>query len=264
MILTQSNNRFLQKVNPQITRVLADSGSSLEHPEIQQSMRQMVDMGVINSLKLWIHSGLIKTRTSGSDLFVTKAYDISGANRDVSMSTETNQPKLVSLGMSFDGNDRLRTINTTDFNLTDSITIMFWTYVTADGFYSPTWVHKNDHFAIRKYATTPNYEFQWNSGYTEYNYDTDSLPLNTWIMITFTVLNNTTVNIYQNTTTLSSSIRSWSRTRDLASHLGIGYSPVQTGFLTGTMNDIRIFNIALLSTQIAEIFNATKSKYGVT
>lgn len=71
--------------------------------EIQSLMRQMVDMGIADNLKLWVHSGLVKTRTSGDDLFVSKAYDISGAENDAAQATEANQPELVSDGMEFIG-----------------------------------------------------------------------------------------------------------------------------------------------------------------
>jgi len=252
-----ANNRFLQRVNPQISRALADSGSSLASDEIQPLMRQMVDLGVADNLKLWVHSGLVKTRTSGSDLFVPKAYDISGEEKDPFQATEANQPKLVSLGMGFDGsNDSLRT---SGFLNNTSHTVLAWfkkTNNTVQNLYEQP---GSSSLVLNTSNTIRMYD--WNAS-TWRTSTTNVYSLNTWSFLSVRFVHGiNTTNAAINT--INQFTTTWGMHPTVnSSGVFIARFENNTGFFGGEMNDFRLIQELLTDTQISAIYNATKSKYG--
>ena len=89
-----SNNRFLQRVNPEIRRALNETGAAA-------SMRQMVDLDIAKNLVGWWHRDNVDTRFASPDTFVTSALDSSGGTNNAAQTTEAKQPKLVSDGLEF-------------------------------------------------------------------------------------------------------------------------------------------------------------------
>ena len=272
-----SNNRFLKRVNPEIVRAKDDSGSSLNHPEIQKLMRQMVDLGIADNLKLWVHNGLVKTRTSGSDLYVPKAYDISGEENDAVQATEAKQPKLVSDGMEFDGlNDRLTISDDASLQITGAMTIMAWVYYIGGTttssqaiigkygtggyrgyllFVNPDDGSKDARFIIASNSSTVRAVVS----------DENSLPFNQWFLLTGVYVPSTSLTVYINTTAYenTTSIPS-SQYSNNGLPLDLSWFDSTGRYVKQNLNDIRIFNSALTSTQISAIFNATKGFYGIT
>lgn len=275
-----SNNRFLMKTNPQITRALADSGSSLNHPEIQRLARQQVDLGIWSNLKLWVHRDLVKTRTSGSDLFVPKAYDISGNEDDAVQATEANQAKLVSTGMQFDGsNDYLSTplyILKNHFSTTP-LAIMTWLYIPSYSINNTLlvglvelnlgysyrgiglgWRCVDGVFQIYMYYR-PVYDYSKACNF--------SISTNTWYLVTG-IINpvDLTIKLYLNTNVSSTSYTYHQSYMDdyiaIAQNHSFGGAGLNAYF-KGILNDIRIYYGNLTVDQITAIYNLTKSYYGL-
>ena len=235
---------------------------NIDHVEIQQLMRQMVDLGIADNLKLWVHNGLVKTRTSGSDLFVPKAYDISGQENDAAQSTEDNQPKLVSLGMEFDGsNDNLYVGNGTNNSLIfHTGTIVFWMKTPASISNIQRMFWNNSAYGIRISVNRVLQTYDWITSTTRTS-NTNVWALNTWQMLAFVFVHNSANQsfAYINASNV------WTTTTGGTSGQGLYIGRFQfneTEYFNGTLNDIRLFNTALTSAQIAAIYNATKSKYG--
>ena len=375
MMSVFSNNRFLKRVNPEIVRAKDDSGSSLNHPEIQKLMRQMVDMKytipilesgwgssgygdyvffhnnhpdiyqfeeyknisvnttgnyvyvgrnyppngtfphilyvevpsnvgvtandvasfetylaansivikrcIADNLKLWVHNGLVKTRTSGSDTFVPKAYDISGEENDAVQATEANQPKLVSDGMEFDeGSDFLNIgfLFHNELGGSAAISLSVWalTYVLAG--------QNRNILGSRISSTLTSNQLRFNSGGTMRVHSRSSIndslisldtteTYNTDQWYYFVVVwdfTNKTIKLYVNTNKDidASSIGYSSDTytpsqADLQDR--IGNTPVsEINGMNGCINDFRIYNKALSASEISAIYNQTKSEYGHT
>lgn len=267
------SNRFLSRTNPEYLRAKDDGGDVLNSPEINKLMMQMVDMGIADNLKLWVHSGLVETRVSGSDTFVPKAYDISGEENDAVQATAGNQPELVSNGMEFDGSDDFFTIANSSYNnFPNQFTIMVWAMLKATKTYSAIIVKRHSqqntgaiyslyfcdpgsiHYDIRDNTRT----YRFRGTYEVSNY------LNTWHNIVITRDSENEAKIYHNvnikdTNTLDGNISPTGQPLYLGKH-----SQNSTQELNGALNDIRIFNKALSTSEISAIYNATKHKYGHT
>ena len=269
-----ANNRFLQRVNPEIKRALADSGSSLNHPEIQQLMRQMVDLGIADNLKLWVHSGLVKTRTSGSDLYVPKAYDISGEENDAAQTTEANQPELVGNGFYYNGDLDKKLISNGWFSLLNipSGTVMLWFRCTSIDLSLGSYL-----FILRSDATNDMVGLRVldnASGNVLRGFYGDS-----WVNLRPSPAIVPNTNLFYHVVILWESDDAYmyvdgAVVADASSASPSGSPTELTGTIgnatvierhhEGYINDFRVFNKALSSTQISAIYNQTKSKYGHT
>lgn len=77
------------------TRVLADSGTVEDETRTAQILRVIDNHNLMDDLKLAVFAdGGIKTRTSGTDTFVVKTYDLTDNDNDPAQSVEVNQPYL--------------------------------------------------------------------------------------------------------------------------------------------------------------------------
>lgn len=251
----KSNNRFLQRVNPQITRGLADSGSSLNHSEIHRLARQMVDLSLWGNLVFWVHEGLAKERVSGADVFCPKMYDISGNNLDPARTDTTQQPKFVNGFLEYENNRHL----TTPF--TRALTNM-----TACAWVNTTVGTQNAHYFGRNFYTGGFYfgvrrntdgRFtaicRKDTNTSGFNSSTVT-TINTWYHVCFN--NNERIFVNGVDNTLGS--------------VGIGFTVTDlsigrgTNFIaTSLVSDVRIFDKILTATEIDGIFQQTRSKYGV-
>ena len=368
-----SNNRFLQRVNPEIKRALADSGSSLEHPEIQQLMRQMVDMKytipilesgwgssgygdyvffynnypgvhqfeeyknlsinttgnyiyvgsnyppnlpfpnvlyievpsnvgvtandvasfetylaansivikrcIADNLKLWVHSGLVKTRTSGSDLYVPKAYDISGEENDAVQATTNNQPELVSAGFNYKLEDYIAAPNTSSLRFTSMLTVLAWInwdiVSGSNGAIVGQYYHaENDSsYLIRRFTNNRIQEVLiLETGAFVNNKKRYRGSINvfdgSWHLIGFT-WDNGVLKLFTDgdEDTSVNKVDDDSFNSIYVSEVEpciIGHTSDFARPFGGVLNDIRIFNKALSATEISAIFNATKGFYGIT
>ena len=264
-----SNNRFLQRVNPEIVRARTDAGTSLvsDHAVIQPLMRQMVDLGIADNLKVWVHSGLVDTRTSGSDLFIPKAYDISGEENDAVQATNDNQPKLVSDGMEFPAsNYLLQTSYDNGTELSSPFTATLWI--------NTLYTSATEAFIIRSWDAGSNnrcWAILVSSSQLSIAHSNDGLPRAGnivgdlgiisgvgWTHIALTY-NNSRFFPYINASPIDD--------YDVgALHNPGTNAPLQIGALRyeGFLNDARFFNTPISSTQIASIYNSTKGYYGIT
>lgn len=76
-------------------RVLADSGTVEDETRTAQILRVIENHNLMDDLKVAVFSdGGIKTRTSGTNTFVVKTYDLTVNGNDPSQSVEVNQPYL--------------------------------------------------------------------------------------------------------------------------------------------------------------------------
>jgi hypothetical protein len=263
-----SNNRFLQRTNPQITRALNDGGSSLDHPEMQKLARQMVDLGIWSNLVFWVHEGLVKERVSGSDVFIPAAYDISGNLRDALQASTANQPKLVSNFMQFD-------------NIDDRLVISFSygiTEVTYSGYANVYSARGQDSRLIERSADRiwfisvagSEFAIQYAHSFTSggRNASTaDNIPYNTWFHFAITYNANSTANnpiIYINGLDISATIGGTpTGTRALSTSTTIGSALTADRPYDGNISDFRMFNKILTPSEIDAIFQETRGKYGI-
>jgi len=266
-----SNNRFLQKVNPTIDRALVDGGSSLNHPEAQRLARQMVDLGIWESCNLWVHPGLMKTFTSGSDVLISNAYDLSGDERDMGVfpPVANTEPYYEDLGgisvirmrnPAFNVNKCLF-VNSSVIPINDDYSIILWGNggsgsmfdVLGTSFWSITLVRNFYYFVtgstLRQIAIT------------------DSVA-NIWQMYSITRSgNNYRVRLFNEngnylyTLTQSGSIRG-----SVSTFIGARKTDNQntiSNVFTGYIGEVRTFTTALTDDQIDAIFNETKGYYGL-
>ncbi len=257
-----TSNRFLSKTNPEYIRAVDDSGSVLNSPEINKLMMQMVDMDIAKNLKLWVHSGLVKTRASGGDLFVPKAYDISGEENDGVEATEENQPQLLTTGLKFDNAWLIVPYEEAETNATCT----FWLKLIAttpflfrEGALSTRlnlniWVRETTEFRLR---------FSRATGTEAKTSNNLNVPADEWVHIA--ILGSTTVrdeSVYKNGVLYTGTWSNVSGISALAagSHFQIGRISTFSG--ENHREDIRRFNKHLSATEILAIYNATKSKYG--
>jgi hypothetical protein len=268
-----SNNRFLQKVNPQISRAIADGGSSLNHSEIQRLARQMVDLGIWGNLKFWAHSGLVKTRASGDDTFVSKAYDISGNNNDIPQATESYQPKLVSTGIQFDGtNDHLKNDTMSSISFSGEITALVWLHPSVKVNCSPFSSTDDDQSKQRVSVDFPwNNNLSWDCGYSESEWGFDrqqpawsSNYLNVSMWCFTKNVSAGTMTIYRNASSINS-VTNKSQGIPTLHRLSIGslLDTIDYGLFNGVINDLRIISAVLTTSQMTAIYDATKGYYGL-
>ena len=270
-----SNNRFLKRVNPEIVRAKDDSGSSLNHPEIQKLMRQMVDLGIADNLKLWVHSGLVKTRTSGSDTFVTKVYDISGNENDGVQATEANQPELKEKGLEYVLANSLNA--GTGLSMTNNISVCGWINTSVSNRtwlpIASRWFFDNSRVWIialnlgKIYAGVSNNGTVTGTGHKVYM-SANTVNNGVWRHVGFTFATNI-FKIFLDGTELTPDTSGGDHTvnsllddSDIIAQ--IGQWDVSASSYVGLLNDIRIFNKALSATKNSAIFNATKGFYGIT
>jgi len=264
-----SNNRFLKRVNPEIVRAKDDSGSSLEHPEIQQLMRQMVDLGIADNLKLWVHNGLVKTRTSGSDLYVPKAYDISGEENDAVQETEANQPELVSNGMEFDGSNDMMSPGSVFDPGTGPLTIVVWIRIFTFSGYKQIFGNRNSTTNPRVWLGTSNESirgpaFIWRTidigGSSAASYGDVGTPLDEWYFV------SVTRNGTSNTLRLNDGSRAGGTNGGGSVTSGEIWRMMQRGNVhqDGVIGELRLFDQEISSDDEIAIYNQTKSKYGHT
>jgi hypothetical protein len=266
-----STNRFLSKTNPQFIRGLADSGSVLDSPEINKLAAQMVDLGIWDDLKLWVHSGLIKERVSGSDIFVPKMYDISDTPTDSQQTTQNSQPKLVNGVVKFDAVDDFFDAGNAFDPGTGEITIQLWIKVTQTGNWATISINRTI-ITNRNGTANPRVWLAYTAtgngnGFVSRILDSSSggsmnfgsfLLSNVWYNVVVT-RSGTTLIGYINGVLLSTNTAGAGSVTS-----GDNWRIMNRGadYQNGELNDLRLYNKALTATQIDAIFQATKSKYG--
>lgn len=281
-----ANNRFLQPVNKQIVRGLADAGANFvgNGHVLHPLFRQMVDLGISGNLKLWVHRNLVETRASGGDTFVPTAYDLSSNNNDGVQATTGYQPKLVSLGLEFDGSD-----DSLDCGGESSLYFGTGDFSFSVWFYADVDAKTHDIISNRALgAVYSSVGFIFGStGATDVGrlafvldngidaaknyYLLDLYEISTWYHFAGTWKNSTdTMLLYKNGSDITSSLTKASddsltgESITSTSNFTIANRPGTTGRCwDGILNDIRIFNTALTETQITAIYNTTKSFYGL-
>jgi hypothetical protein len=265
---TIANNRFLQRVNPAINRALADSGSSLDHPEIQRLARQMVDLGIWGNLVFWVHEGLVKERVSGSDVFVNKLYDISGNTRDAIQTSTTSQPKLISGEIVWDNvNDNLPI----SFSYSNG-TISYCFYInanSADGFFNKRIMERSSDRIWNRTVIADSMQIEYAHAFTSGNRSarTGNIKFNQWVHFVVTYNAGSTANnpiIYINGVDISATIAGTpTGTRLTTTSTNIGNRAANDRPYDGKLSDFRMFNKILTASEVDAIFQETRLKYGL-
>ena len=267
---TIANNRFLQRVNPAIDRALADSGSSLDHPEIQRLARQMVDLGIWGNLLFWVHEGLVKDSISGSDQFVLKTYDITTNNRD--FTAIKGKPKIENSVFKFiRTNDDILRISSVSISQ-GTHTYMWWlnrTTAVGDRSFNAT-ISVTNPIQLLHGDSSGVYSLQITFPRTttsgSWRTTNRECTLGTWHHIAITYNYASTANdpiIYINgisvpiteTTTPNGSFGN-------ITSFNLGNTDALPRSLDGYISDFRSYNNILTATQIDAIFQETKAKYG--
>jgi hypothetical protein len=265
---TIANNRFLQRVNPAINRALADSGSSLDHPEIQRLARQMVDMGIWGNLVFWVHEGLVKERVSGSDIFIEKCYDISPNNRDATQSTQANQPKLISNIIDFDGLNDLLTLAFSYSNGNISYSFYFNGSTTFNTYNDRMLERVSDRIQVRS-VVTDSFDLQYIHFFTSGNRTatTANLKMDQWYHYLVTYNTSSTANnpiVYINGVNISATIGGTpTGTRNTSTSTVLANRPAADRAYNGKLSDFRMFDKILTASEVDAIFQETKAKYGI-
>ena len=269
MIGSIANNRFLQRVNPEIKRALNETGAAA-------SMRQMVDLDIAKNLVGWWHRDNVNTRVSGSDTFVTQANDSSGGTNDAAQATNDNQPKLVSLGMGFDGSKSMFGPPSNIIRNTHSFSVSMWlkSYISSapDNANAIMFSRLSDSegVALGTYIRINGsaLECRYRSGGVNYSlyFLDDNINTNVYYQCTYVWdISNTKFTIYLDGEYCD---------EDVCSIGDYGTMPILIGgrndgidfndqYWDGMLNDIRIFNKALSADEISAIYNQTKGAYGL-
>jgi hypothetical protein len=263
------NNRFLQRTNPQITRALNDGGSSLDHPEVQKLARQMVDLGIWSNLVFWVHEGLVKERVSGSDVFVPTGYDISGQLNDAVQTDTLLQPKISTVGLSYDGINDFLGLTNSSVN-TSLCTVMGYVYynnltttqqmfnrqnASLAGTVSVLYSSATNDISFRlRLSATPNTAriLTWTS--------TPSVATYYHFAGTY---DGATMRLYVNGSQINTLSISGTINTNTYNATNIGMNITNVGNHNGIISDVRYFNTALTASQIDAIFQETRGKYGI-
>lgn len=268
MIGIESNNRFLGKTNPTMTAAVADGGVINDRAYIQACARQIVDMGHWGYLKVWVDSGLAKLRNSGGVNYVSKAYDISGTGNHAAQATKAAQPSLDGNFFSFAGTD-----DTLDCGAgskgsdTGTFTFMAWVDRTTDA-----------NVLVRGGATDSNWNVRLSYS------DTVTKPYVSVVTTNPSVAEiqavslvdysgkihiagvwepGTSLKLYVNGELLTTTATATTSLR--TSTAGWILSRITTTIFVITKSaDLRVYEgVAATAIQIAAIYNATKSRYGL-
>jgi hypothetical protein len=267
---TIANNRFLQRVNPAIDRALADSGSSLDHPEIQRLARQMVDLGIWSNLLFWVHEGLLKDSISGSDQFVLKTYDITTNNID--FTPTRGKPKIENSVFKYtQTNDDILSISSVSISQ-GTHTYMWWlnrTTAETDRSFLAS-ISNTTPVQLQHFDSSGVYSLQiafprtttsgtWRTTNRE-------CTLGTWHHIAITYNYASTANdpiIYINGSAVSiTQITTPNGSFGNITTFVLGNTAGLPRSLNGYISDFRSYNNILTATQIDAIFQETKAKYG--
>ena len=269
-----ANNRFLQRTNPTMLAAIDDGGSVLDRVYIQNAARQIVDQGHWDNLKFWGHNGLAKLRTSGGVDYVPKLYDLSGTGIDLLQTVDGRQPKWVSNGIEFDGSDdRLHVTGNATIAAITELTLTCWMYIrpvvstAVPGFLGS----ENGHIGSVKLTVDSVDIVRLNgrnsSGGNVVSDDT-AYTANTWNHIVVARKTGEDHRFYFNNAELTNNSPNENQTiQTLNGDLAIGCRHNTTSFdlfCDDTLNDIRIYDTALSATEISDIYNQTKSYYGIS
>ena len=249
-----------------IAAAISDGGTLSNEAYLQSSANQMLDLEIWDNLTIWLDSGLVKTRTSGSDLFVSKVYDVSDKGKNSIQMTDINQPKLLNTKIDFDGSNDYIEIPQGHNLLSQNITVQMWINPSS-------WTHQTHTALITSRTTTSNglmffilsqgnLNFDWGNGSSSNRWNTGyKPPTNQWTFITFK-RNGSGRFFYVNGTPSSSTVTAGGNTTT-NTFLRIGADTMSNRYnFQGKINDIRIYDKDLSSAEIESIYNETKSRYG--
>jgi parallel beta-helix repeat protein len=218
----------------------------------------------------------LKTRTSGSEVFVEKAFDMSSSSINALQQSNNLQPKLTRFGMEFDANnDYLNIGNTNDYNFTNTSNFSISIWVQKNGNLNP---EKNVLGIFGKYWTYGiDYQFITNQirvgirNGIDGAYVTSYVPANNLLDWTHIVM------VYQSETSdglrlyVDGVIRNARTTIGLSDfssnkYLNIGKSALggTPGVFNGTLDNACIFDKALSASEISSLYNFTKARYNTT
>jgi uncharacterized repeat protein (TIGR02543 family) len=248
-----------------LSLVSSDGGEVIDEEETLSMFEFLIDNGLYNNLVLGVSSSTgVKTRSSGEDLFIEKAYDFSGNNNHATQTTTTDQPKLDNLGMKFDGSDDYLEINSVASNITGNSTSFF------------TWIKTSDQTgqSIISVNTSTGgnvalfWAYQGKIGLHDgaWNIGTKTITNGIWHHVGYTYNHSNGDTVFyvdgQIDKELSKSI-SYSST-DLIS-IGQEWDNSSTSdHFIGKIENSTIFNKVLSPEEITALYNHTKDKYAIT
>jgi hypothetical protein len=293
MIGAIANNRFLWHTNPIMSAAITDGGSVLDREYIQRAARGIVDAGHLDDLAYIILAGLANTRTSGTDVYVSEVYDLSGNTHNATQPDDDYQPKVVDgffrgdyitpwLGTCLRHDDHMPLVGQNSF------TIMCW--VKIDDVTVPENIYgywlMNERGEIGTTIGRPvNYSLSFNKSSGQFYffimevststiipvYSTTSPLDDTWYHVAATCNDATNeIKIYVNgslegTSDFSTITRD--KNGEKSALMGAAWSAdlitdFYAGFaLVGYANDFRGYTKVLTETEIAKIYNETSYRY---
>ena len=204
-------------------------------------------------------------------------YDVSGNNNN---GTLTNGPTFNSSNQGnivLDGtNDYVDCGTSSLLNITSSLSVNIWTYLTStpSAIYNPSFVDKWD-WINNKRSFVLGTEAGSSSAYISYDGLFDNRivcygtapSLNIWENYLMTY-DGQTLRLYKNGSFITSS--AFNQTRNIYDNLStnvfLGRSRGTEGsvrYITGKISNVQICNRALSATEILQMYNATKGRFGL-
>ena len=271
-----ANNRFLQRTNPTMLAAIDDGGSVLDRVYIQNAARQIVDQGHWSNLKFWGCAGLAEIDTRSSVDYVPKLYDLSGEGNDLIQADNDKQPKWTSEGLDFDGsNDYLYKTTTASLTNIGALTYMGWFYLQKKSktmcIFSISCVFAQ-HNVMLILNRSANNIFIYGRTTSGANVRPDAIEYtdNTFNHIAMTRNASGAHKFYFNGDDVSDNVRNEDGTIDLTTgEIGVGGRYLRDNNTADQLsedfaNDLRIYNSVLTATEIAAIYDQTKSYYGIS
>lgn len=224
----------------------------------------------------------------------TAIYDLSGSGNTAIL---TNGPTYSSLNggtIVFDGsNDYLEAAHSSSLNISGSITVDVWIYLTslsnsndmcliakysnAGGATNQSWIlfkSTTNYASLSPNGTGGNNEFVWlatsgGNGNGTFVGTGEQVQANTWYNVTALYnSSNEKIEIYINGQLKSSTTRTGQTSGVLQTNtrnLSIGSTPADgTRYVQGRIPVARVYSRALTSTEILQNYNAIKNRYGLS
>lgn len=186
----------------------------------------------------------------------TTWFDLSGNGNNGVM---VNGVTPLSSAMQFDGvDDIISCNNNTSLQLTKAITINAFiklVSVSNQGNIVSKW--SNNGYRCRVDSARSPWWYVAGNMLTA-----PAVNLNEWICLTFSG-DSSGLKIYKNGSLVASNNRAYAPTDAISGNLVIGAMSSKSEFFKGQINDVAIYNRALTSEEVNQIFNTLRYKYGI-
>lgn len=166
--------------------------------------------------------------------------------------------------LDFDGtNDHVTIPNPT--TETSNLSVSFWLRLDTGSYEGPI-LWKNYHFGIKFYSVPNRVTCHWWDGSDMLNIETSGnlTSVGTWIHYVFVVSSNAIQELYEDGAAVGVDFSPSTASRNTGNNITLGTDNVGMDFLDGRLDDVRIFNSALDSSDVAYLYNSGSGRGRVT